>query len=242
MGHLLPLQAQIEPFQQIHFHETTPVTPCPIATQAGRHPCLHAQTLQSRFELLIHQQSWVAVDEMNFYLSQFQHIAKCTLTPALQLPAAHGYNQALTGIGQWIDQLRAHISEGSEPAASACLIGHHWIPFLVRQHEGQFIIQSSMDGGEILADILHLYSDDMNYHDHPPAWTALAPKIQIREVPYEFQGDCGFQTAIWICNHDCAATACQPITASQASIWRDYFQHHLLVRKDLAQDQLRLLL
>jgi hypothetical protein len=229
MGHQLNLQAQIEPFQQIHFHETTPVTPCPIATQAGRHPNLHGQNLQSRFELLIHQQSWVAVDEMNFYLSQFQHIAKCTLVPALQLPADHGYNQALTGVGKWIEQLRAHISDGSEPAASACLIGHHWIPFLVRQHEGQFIIQSSMDGGEILADILHLYSDDVHYHDHAPAWTALDPKIQIREVPYEFQGDCGFQTAIWISNHDCTTSECQAITASQASIWRDHFQHHLLV-------------
>jgi len=231
LGHALPLLAQIEPFQQVHFHERAPSSPCPIESKDARGFQSPTQDVYSRLHLLFEQHSHVAMDEMNFYLQQFAPVAGTHVEPVIGIPPKTGYCQALRVISNWIGYNLTNSYARQQPIATACLICQHWIPFLFRTLDGKTTIQTTLDGGEIIRDIRSAGSDDMEHGDLEqswPAWLSQEIMIQTREIEHIFAGDCGFQAAVWTCNHSCSEIPCAAVTATQASAWRDQFQNHLL--------------
>ena len=99
------------------------------------------------------------------------------------------------------------------------------------QGPGRWVIQTTLDGGEIIRDIRTCANEpDEILAGNPTNWTWTSQdiSIQTRELEHEFAGDCGFQSAVWVCNHSCSSIPCAAVTAEQACAWRAQFQHHII--------------
>ena len=79
----------VESFQQVHFVTESTQARCPIAVGGISHSHMPQQVWNTRLHQLLHQNSWVASDEIKFYMRQMATVAHVGIvTPLLVSPAA----------------------------------------------------------------------------------------------------------------------------------------------------------
>eukprot|EP00435_Cladocopium_sp_Y103_P021646 s885_g5.t1 len=227
VGMPVPLHSKLLPFQQIHLGRHRNPIKCPI-DESDQSSVIHQRPVQTRLELLIHQQGWVANDEFDFYLQSMASVANVSVQPSMGISSNMGYCQSLELLSTWINKLVQHAMTENRTTASATIIGNHWIPFIVVPADESISIHTTSDGHELTFDIQQFARDHAEVFEITSDWLTLPLKFITRETLHNFPGDCGFQAVMWICNHAMDSAPCAPLAANQASLWRDQFQFHLL--------------
>ena len=99
------------------------------AAQATRPQALRSRRCSSRHAILASQRTWVATDEMKFYLRQcsLRHGVAWT-APCIVDPTFPPVEQAVA-VDQWSDRLARHHANHAA-VISAILIENHWIPII----------------------------------------------------------------------------------------------------------------
>lgn len=176
----------------------------------------------TRIQQMREQGTWVAADEMAFYLEEH---------PFKQQASNHGTlafesNTPATVI---CEQLSQHIGAMIEGATggltqfTAVLANNHWVPFVIQFQDGVPTAYTTQEGVDlmILVDATEEYEipDELNY--------------VVMEMPTVFPGDCGFQTKVWLLNTvgrltDDSWVAFAPLNVGQAEQWRLQFHAYLM--------------
>ena len=168
-----------------------------------------------RIQMLFRQESWVAKDEMDFYIDSFTSTG-----------LAHGHTTLVFDdfpdqLEQWIQQC-SHAATQDKTTVSAVLLDQHWIPFaFVSSDTGSVKIVTSKEGAELLS------------------FCKISHDQQIIPLPHLFKADCGFQTIGWLVRIVLDPSSSfgpkhfgdlfPPITVTAAASWRGMFEHHLFV-------------
>lgn len=210
VGTHLPLDQPPHSNQYVLLHQHLPQSyKCPFLS--AKYTCDHARIdLQlpcTRLEALWRQQSWVAKDEMRFYLTAAQIDGVAHAFP----PNAY-YNEADAEehSATWLAIAICH-QENNRPWCSAAIIAGHWVPIILYQ-EGSTVKMTTTPGGSCLISAATELANGMS----------MTLEVQQRLLPTVFSGDCGFQALAWILAliNDYSLEALTLIKASQ---WRDLF-------------------
>ena len=168
-----------------------------------------------RIQMLFRQESWVAKDEMDFYIDVF------TSTGLAQGHTTLVFDDFPDQLEQWIQQC-SNAATTDKTTVSAVLLDQHWIPFaFVHSGNDHVKVVTSKEGAELLS-----------YCNHPEV-------PQIIPLPHLFKADCGFQTIGWLARLVLDPSSSfgpkhfgdlfPPITVAAAASWRGMFEHHLFV-------------
>eukprot|EP00435_Cladocopium_sp_Y103_P058608 s705_g20.t1 len=213
----LDLNAPLRDHQLIQVSLHLPAEKCRFMLAENSPPELHFPC--DRREALWRQQAWVAVDEMDFYLDI---IAKQQLADSM--PTTHFFSQATASeeASLWLRDMIFYL-EDANTSLSACIIGQHWIPVLIRR-EGTIIHFHTTPEG---TPLLQCAQDIAN-------WQNMTLRAIQQPLPQAFAADCGFQSFAWL-----FATALnlpiEAFTPAQAEGWRMIFAAHLL-KQDSHED------
>ena len=221
LGQLVQLKDSPSPFQHIVAHVTEKFrkNDCYDSCQPSQWFSSHEPC--PRIQMLFRQESWVAKDEMDFYMS---------------LLASSGLAQNFTTLvfADYPLQLDRWIQEGQEKCigakstiVSAILLEQHWIPFaFVPAENNTARLITSKEGEELC-----------RYCQIPGIRQRIA-------LPHLFPTDCGFQTVGWLIRILVDPSSSYgprhfgdlfpPITIAAAASLRFMFEHHLFIH-DLAK-------
>ena len=214
VGTRLPLDQPLHSNQYVLLHQDLPQS-CKCPFFSAKYTCDHARIdLQlpcTRLEALWRQQSWVAKDEMRFYLTAAQ-----IDSVAHAFPPNAFYNEADAEehSATWLAIAICH-QENNQPWCSAAIIAGHWVPIILYQ-EGSTVKMTTTPEGSCLISAATELANGMS----------MTLEVQQRMLPTVFSGDCGFQALAWILAliTDYPLEALTPIKASQ---WRDLFVQEL---------------
>ena len=221
IGQAVGLSDHPQAFQHIHLHEAGPWSPPPCHDNCQPpHWFLPGESC-SRINMLYRQESWVAKDEMDFYLQVFSETGLASGIPSLV------FDDLPCQFEEWVLDCAA-VSHTSLPVVSAVLLDQHWIPFAFFTGDGGVLqVFTSQEGYEL--------SQYCAFRD---------PCIAI-PMPRLFDADCGFQTVGWLIhvifdstiryNDNAFGSSFSPVSAPAAAGWRRLFEHHLFV-KAIASD------
>ncbi len=149
------------------------VAHCPHSTNSIVPPLIPFPC--TRVQALLHQQGWVACDEINYYFNDLQ---------TSQLGKAIPVGESMSP--QWFDDM-TQIEPVGCAKFSAILNDGHWIPVTILYDETEIRITTTPEGKEVAG---HLESRI--------ATPSQIVKVQHQVLISEFAGDCGFQTLPWI--------------------------------------------
>eukprot|EP00438_Fugacium_kawagutii_P008769 Skav211393 [mRNA] locus=scaffold1467:27738:37043:- [translate_table: standard] len=210
MGQTLPLQEEVSQNQLICLHAmTTPDTRCPHCNTMYDVPEIPSTI--SRMEALFHQQSWVADDEMDYYLNTTAHLPHVIPAPVHICPEQQDLSVFVT---MWVEDVH-HLLGPGDTIITATIWEHHWIPLAFSQDQHNTTITTTPEGsmfGELFCK----------------AFRAKGNTTELVKLPlmHSFAGDCGFQSFAWL-----VAVAQgedrEVLTSHRASEWRDLFRQFL---------------
>ena len=140
-----------------------------------------------RIDLLDFQQGWVAVDEMDFYLSQLSGTGLIAMLPCLDFRSDN--------LDQNASVLDGHLHTfgllpHEEKVATAIVYQRHWIPIVLVHTVGGFLVHTTPDGFQLLSKLQPFLSGD-----------GFALAFEVSPMLDVFPADCGFQTFGWIVSH-----------------------------------------
>ena len=164
--------------------------------------------------MLYRQESWVAHDEMSFYLALLTYQNECASHAPL----------VFTGLPcqfhQWVSVC---LGIQVEWVVSAILADHHWIPVVFQKtHDDAIQIFTTREG-------FQLFRCEYQIPDKM--------QVQVITMPSLFSADCGFQTVGWILKiltvpevrfRSCiVGSPISPLTTNEAVTLRTLFEHQL---------------
>ena len=215
IGQAVGLSDYPQAFQHIHLHDDGPWSPSPCHDNCQPpHWFLPGESC-SRISMLYRQESWVAKDEMDYYLQVFSVAGLASGIPSLV------FDDLPCQFEEWVLDCAA-VSQISLPVVSAVLLDQHWIPFAFFTGAGGVLqVYTSQEGCELC-----------QYCDFRDPYSAIP-------MPRLFDADCGFQTVGWLIHvildptirhQDTTFGSCfSPVSAPAAAGWRRLFEHHLFV-------------
>lgn len=207
IGQIIPPDRTVQAFQRIHVeHEDDFV----------RSRDLQRLQCDSRYAILTKQGSWVANDEMDFYLKSLQEYHQIECVPVLHHPVMH--DQVLE---DWTIQM-IKTDNPSNVVCTAVCMNQHWFPIAAMHRTQHVQIFTNQDGFEWVSKVFSEFQ---------------GLEIRVCDCTREFSDDCGFQTIGWLAHLLAACgtkdtptgTECWSITSSQAEVLRSMFEHHLHV-------------
>ena len=168
-----------------------------------------------RIQMLFRQESWVAKDEMDFYIDVFNS------TGLAQGQTTLVFDDFPDQLEQWVQQC-LNATTQDKTVVSAVLLDQHWIPFaFVRSNNDMAKVVTSKEGTELLS------------------YCKVSDVQQTIPLPHLFKADCGFQTIGWLVRLVLDPSSSfgpkhfgdlfPPITVAAAASWRGMFEHHLFV-------------
>ena len=220
VGCAIPLGSLTTPFQQIFMHYVPSQQHQSEVQSKGPIWPYHPKQSVHRVEALRHQQAWVAVDEMTYYLSELQEKGLAKIHP----PSSFDSDE--NEFAQWAEDCLVISHDASEPVASACIVDHHWMPVLITQQVAQTHVFTTPEGLSRLQGTMLGKVDTIVFH------TVM--------LPHSFKADCGFQVLGWLTNlaeeplirESLIGGERQWISAMSphgAVHWRRAFENHLFV-------------
>eukprot|EP00438_Fugacium_kawagutii_P009646 Skav214995 [mRNA] locus=scaffold508:738590:743089:- [translate_table: standard] len=214
MGVSLALGDKIQPDETICLHADFSEPRCPMHhTQAMPKfdPCP-----MSRMQQLFEQQSWVALDEFDYYMTSL-HRQPSVVT----MPSVVWQPNDPEWVEQWTDELQNMLGDG-DTLVSAYISESHWIPLIVAR-AGSKLTAITTEGEDIARRVMQPFADGGFEVTHVST-----------PLPHAFPGDCGFQCFAWIVS-TLANESHEPMTQSRAISWRDLFRTHIIVRQTADQ-------
>jgi len=155
---------------------------------------------------------WVAVDEMNFYLSMVQSQSSGNYHSAIVLQA-DGEEHAC--IAQFLLTIASQLHEGKvDRVGTACLYEQHWTPIVAVNNEDKLEIHTT-----------HSFVQQLDKWC-AQAWQELSIPVHGHDIQQQFQADCGFQTVGWLVQQVSGIKV--DVTGNLAGQWRECFHRHLL--------------
>eukprot|EP00438_Fugacium_kawagutii_P005236 Skav217104 [mRNA] locus=scaffold139:119576:126011:+ [translate_table: standard] len=174
---------------------------------------------KTRLEVLQIQGSWVANDEMDFYLSMFVGMGVATAHPSCVIGDGIEPAELKTDLTTWMTQC-LYGSQTSRCSISALIVEGHWFPIMVTQTAMQVLVTTTQEG---------------------VAWVNAAipdgVTVATREIPLPItatRGDfCGFQVVAWLnallhrdrMEEDLSVP---PLKHAEAVHWRTVFYHQII--------------
>ena len=215
LGQPVPMKDSPMPFQHIVVHNAEQYQPLECHDNCQPYQWFNQDAQCLRIQMLFRQESWVAKDEMDFYLHVITTTGLAKSHPSLVFDDFHGQFE------QWIQECSNGV-EPSQTVVSATLLDQHWIPFaFVRIDSDEVKIVTSTEGAELCS------------------YCKVVQHQQIIPLPHLFKADCGFQTIGWLVRIVLDPSSCfgpkhfgdlfPPITIAAAASWRGIFEHHLFV-------------
>eukprot|EP00435_Cladocopium_sp_Y103_P049941 s267_g15.t1 len=185
-------------------------TPCQIHL-----PWEHRQKVsfpsQTRERLLWAQQGWVALDEMQFYLSMLSAYPVEIHAPIHVLDNG----EAQLALCQIILNVLQQAGKNQTLQCIPVLYCQHWFPIAALPTNAKPTIVTTTMQAKFLRDCVIAGIG----HD--------AIEVMTRGIGNAFAADCGFQTVGWIIEQAIGETQVKPITPEQASHWRKQFHEYL---------------
>ena len=161
--------------------------------------------------LLWQQFGWVAVDEMNYYLSMLQDQSVGMLHDVMVI---HEDITAPACTAEFILKLAGNMqNEQKTKVGSAILYHHHWIPIAVELHDESLEIHTSQD---FVAELREWCKQ---------VWEESTVPCHGHKVAHVFPADCGFQTIGWLSSF--VGGSVIQVDGKLAGEWRGRFHRQL---------------
>lgn len=214
LGQLLPWSKTSYPMQHIFVCPTSNYRPHGCFQQSGPPNWFRHGDQCSRIQMLYRQESWVAHDEMSFYLALLTYQNECASHAPLVFTGLPGQ------FHQWVSNC---LGIQVEWVVSAILADHHWIPVVFQKtHDDAIQIFTTREG-------FQLFRCEYQIPDKM--------QVQVITMPSLFSADCGFQTVGWILKiltvpevrfRSCiVGSPISPLTIKEAVTLRTLFEHQL---------------
>ena len=215
LGQPVSMKDSPKPFQHIVVQDAERYEPLECHDNCQPYQWFNKEDQCPRIQMLFRQESWVAKDEMDFYLNVFNTTGLAKSHSSLVFDDFPGQFE------QWIQEC-SHAVATSQTVVSATLLDQHWIPFaFVGTDPNTVKIVTSKEGAELCS-----YCKGVQHQ-------------QVIPLPHLFKADCGFQTIGWLVRIILDPSSSfgpkhfgdlfPPITIAAAASWRGLFEHHLLV-------------
>ena len=231
VGQTVPLRSTTSPFQQLFLHNVPKYAKTDHQHSGGPAFSYEKGQYVSRLQVLRQQESWVAVDEMLFYITNIcqQGTAEAFAPfaePCSNLREPIDSNTTTPSLQMWIEDLLVASTDATMPIISCFLEKAHWFPVMTVREETCTRVISSPEGLTILQTICPIEASDLVFHD--------------MSVPASFRHDCGFQSIGWLvhlvndpsirqalCEGD--KSSIPAFESASAVVWRSLFEQSLLV-------------
>ena len=220
VGCAIPLGSLTAPFQQIFMHYVPSHQQDSTCADKGPMGKYHPKQLVPRVEVLRNQQAWVAVDEMQYYLSELPEKGMAKVHPPSSFEGAE------TGFAQWVEDGMVLSHGVPEPVVTACIIDRHWIPYYIIQQTEKTHVFTTPEGLSFLQNTIFGRVESIVCH------TMM--------LPQSFKADCGFQVLGWLISLTEDRSIREALIGGDrqwisamaphtAVLWRRAFENHLLV-------------
>ena len=210
IGTPLPLYEPLQDKQVVYLHQQPPSIKCPAIT--GIQPTEVVQPPVCRIHVLWKQQSWVALDEMLFYLEG----TIASEDTKVFLPEKFFHEAAVNEeAGAWLHRPLAEVDDKTT-FASAAIVQGHWVPVMITRHDRCIRMTTTPEGSCFLRAAQEITEDP-----------GLTLEVHQKVMPQACAADCGFQAFAWIV---AMHSGLQPtaLPAHKAEQWRYMFAHQLL--------------
>ena len=214
VGQLIPWSQKTYPMQHLVVHPATGYRPHGCHQHSGPPNWFQHGDSCSRIQMLYRQESWVAHDEMSFYLDLLTCHDECTSQAPLVFTHLPGQ------LSQWVQQC---LSKHSSWIVSAILLDNHWVPVVFNKSSSDSVQLFTTKEGFQLFRCEHQIPDGM--------------QTQVITMPSLFSADCGFQTVGWIMRiltdpavrfrSSIVGSPICPMTVTEAVTLRTLFEHSL---------------
>ena len=205
------------PFQQIHVREMDS-----YPDNEGRHvflpPALQSEMCSERIRILLHQEAWVAVDEMTHYLTMLAGSNQAAHAAPGIAPLVAMDEEIQTSLHEWATRCCSLLLSNTR-VISAVLVEDHWLPAYFQSTPFGIAVATNPEGYDWLNVALASIPNVMKVS-------------QVRMLRF-FPNDCGFQTVAWLSHmifqQDWPSTEQHPkaFRPSDATVWRSMFEHEL---------------
>lgn len=175
----------------------------------------------TRIAALWNQKSWVAQDEMNFYM-QTLAASKVTVIPSVEVKPGLDHGEAIAIVEKWFQNghLTPDAFKDQHMFVSAIIWHHHWIPIAFYQGDHDIQVMIPPDNGDFEAAIGEWC------HANFAQWD-----MKHKLIPLQFQGDCGFQSFAWLVasvNGNTRFNQLESLTPYHAEYWRSLFETYII--------------
>ena len=206
------------PMQQIYLREMpgcgnshSCISGCMPDLLRSEEPC-------TRLQLLHHQEGWVALDEITFYLAMLQVAGVAKVGEIMIMPESTLDEEMEPMLQQWMCRL-APFDATPGTIVTTLWVDHHWFPVAIKLHEGSMKVFTTPGG----KDWLFLATRGLGNHI----------SIHTIDCGSTFNNDCGFQAVGWLMqaalDYDFGTQGFRhtPVQIEPACTWRSLFDHHL---------------
>ena len=180
---------------------------------------------KARNAVLELQGSWVANDEMEYYLLRIAQ-GGVDMGPLLYLDE---HDDLRRDVEEWLAKCIDLIGEADGTAITAILYKHHWMPLLMQHHAEKYELHTADEAVQILATA----ANQAIGYDHSLAIIGHATQQC-------FPADCGFQCIQWLKQQLSHPVPGKPMTAQEAETYRLQFKDHVYAHRQDIRDQDRL--
>ena len=181
VGCSLRLGDTTEPFQQLFVQSLDQGAPMP-GTDALP-PALQTAGHSARIQLLLHQEAWVAVDEMQHYLALIAANGQVASHPVAVVPKLYMVEDMCQQLHAWAASCIEKLSFCTR-VASMLLVDNHWFPVLFAASPFGFVILTTPEG-RLWMEVALQNIPNVRY-------------ITTIFISSEFPNDCGFQAVAWM--------------------------------------------
>ena len=171
-----------------------------------------------RLQLLHHQEGWVALDEITFYLAMLQVAGIAKVGEIMIMPESTLDEEMEPMLQRWMCRL-APFDATPGTIVTTLWVDHHWFPVAIKLHEGDMRVYTTPGG----RDWLFLATRGLGNHI----------SIHTIDCGSTFNNDCGFQAVGWLLqaalDTDFGTQGFKhtPVQIESACTWRSLFDHHL---------------
>ena len=211
VGTHLPLHEPLTDKQVVILHPRLPSDhKCPMITGENSQPEIPLPC--QRLLALWKQASWVAEDEMDFYMTAAKQFAQVSI-----LPPQTFFNDTAVKIeaSVWLQQPVEWVTP-DRPWITAAIVSRHWVPIIIRKQGSTIQVATTPEGSPFLEAIQDI-----------TAANGLTMTATQKMLPQSFHGDCGFQAFAWIMA-SLAEEKIEPLAPLSAEKWRHLFAEHLI--------------
>eukprot|EP00438_Fugacium_kawagutii_P008588 Skav214153 [mRNA] locus=scaffold1645:294723:299374:- [translate_table: standard] len=172
----------------------------------------------TRMEALWHQQGWVALDEMTWYLQMINQFGDVGATPPMIMEG--NANDAIR-LGQWVVEASTIATANTSPAMVSTVLwkDHHWFPISVLVQEEMVSVRTSHKEKPYVDSLVEFV-----FGTDPLVTCDLSEQSPVKRTV--FPADCGFQSIAWIMG--LGATHDGIMQAEEATKWRIMFAQDLV--------------